>query len=157
MGLDVMVYGNIKITENEENADFTAYVIDEDWKHKIKNLQDGKGYTGDVVFRGVSYPYSSHNRFRERLIKLIGREDLLDSEGKIKWHELPPEIPFYDFINFADNEGCLDWEVSSTIYSDFEKFNEKAKLKMHEYDLMKYEIWLETFEFGKNNGVVVFT
>jgi len=49
MGLDVTTYGNIKLAENEEEADFTAYVIDEDWKHKIKNLQDGKAYTGDVV------------------------------------------------------------------------------------------------------------
>ncbi|MCB0541703.1 MAG: hypothetical protein KDE33_29630, partial [Bacteroidetes bacterium] len=84
MGLDVRTYGNIKLAENEEEADFTAYVIDEGWKHKIKNLQDGKAYTGDVVFRGVSYPYSAHNRFREKLVKLVGREDLLDNEGRIK-------------------------------------------------------------------------
>ena len=49
MGLDVRTYGNIKLAENEEDADFTAFVIDEDWKHKIKNLQDGKAYNGDVV------------------------------------------------------------------------------------------------------------
>ena len=42
MGLDVRTYGNIKLAENEEEADFTAYVIDEDWKHKIKNLQEMK-------------------------------------------------------------------------------------------------------------------
>ena len=157
MGLDVRTYGNIKLAETEEEADFIAYVIDEDWKYKIKNLQDGKSYNGDVVFRGVSYPYSTHNRFRERLIKLIDREDLLDSEGKIRWVELPSEIPFYDLINFADNEGCLDWEVSSTIYNDFEKFKEKAKLEMNECDFSKYETWLETFKSAKNDGVVVFS
>ena len=157
MGLDVRTYGNIKLAENEEEADFTAYVIDEDWKHKIKNLQDGKAYTGDVVFRGVSYPYSAHNRFREKLVRLVGREDLLDNEGRIKWGELPSEIPFYDLINFADNEGCLDWEVSNTIYSDFEKYNEKAKLEMNEYYYSKYETWLETFKSVKNDGVVVFS
>ena len=37
MGLDVRTYGNIKLAETEEEADFTAYVIDEDWKYKIKN------------------------------------------------------------------------------------------------------------------------
>lgn len=157
MGLDVRTYGNIKLAENEKDADFTAYVINEDWKHKIKNLQDGKGYIGDVVFRGVSYPYSAHNRFREKLIKLIDRQDLLDIEGKIKWAELPSEIPFYDLINFADNEGCLDWEVSNTIYSDFVKYNEKAKLEMNEYDYSNYKTWLETLKFAKNAGVVVFS
>lgn len=157
MGLDVKTYGNIKLAENEEDADFTAFVIDEDWKHKIKNLQDGKAYNGDVIFRGVSYPYSAHNIFREKLVKLVGREELLDSKGKIKWNELPADIPFYDLIYFADNEGCLDWEVSNTIYSDFEKFNEKAKLEMNEDDYSKYETWLETFKSAKNDGVVVFS
>ena len=70
-----------------------------------------------------------------------------------------PEIPFYDLINFADNEGCLDWEVSQTLYADFEKYNEKAKLKMNEYDFdyKIYKTWLETFKAAKNNGVVVFS
>lgn len=157
MGLDVRTYGNIKLAENEEDADFTAFVINEDWKHKIKNLQDGKAYSGDVVFRGVSYTYSAHNRFREKLVKLVGCEDLLDNKGKIKWSELPFEIPFYDLINFADNEGCLDWEVSNIIYSDFEKYNEKAKSEMNEYDYSKYETWMKTFKSAKNDGVVVFS
>ena len=30
-----------------------------------------------VFFRGVSYPYSAHNRFREMLVKLVDRTDLL--------------------------------------------------------------------------------
>lgn len=156
MGLDVKTYGNIKLTENQEEVVFTAYVIDEAWEWKIKHLQNGKSYTGDMIYRGVSYPYSAHNRFREKLVKLVGREDLLDDMGKIKWDELPPETPFYDFIDFADNEGCLDWEVSNTIYSDFEKYNDKAKLEMNEYDYSRYETWLETFKSAKNDGVVVF-
>ena len=144
------------LAENEEEADFTAFVIDEDWKYKIKNLQDGKAYTGDLIFRGISYPYSSHSRFREKLIKLIGRDDLLDNKKEIKWNELTPEIPFYDLIDFADNEGCLDWEISAKIYSDFEKFNDKAKSEMNVYDYSEYETWLETFKSAKNYGVVVF-
>jgi len=166
MGLDVRTYGNIKLIGNntdnintDNNVDFIAYVIDDEWKYKIKNLEYGRGYSGDVIFRGVSYPYSTHNRFRERLIKLIGRDDLLDDTGdRIKWNELPTEIPFHDLINFADNEGCLDWEVSSIIYSDFEKYNEKAKSEMGEYYYEKYKIWLETFKSAAHNkGVVVFS
>ncbi|MBK9223350.1 MAG: hypothetical protein IPO16_14705 [Saprospiraceae bacterium] len=110
-----------------------------------------------LFFRGVSYPYSAHSRFREKLVKLVGREDLLGIKDEIKWSQLPAEIPFYDLINFADNEGCLDWEVSNTIYSDFEKYNDKAKLEMNEYDYSNYETWLKTFKSAKNNGVVVFS
>lgn len=50
MGLVVITYGNVKITENQEDADFTAFVIDEDWKYKIKNLQYGKAYIGDFKY-----------------------------------------------------------------------------------------------------------
>ena len=157
MGLYVKVYGNIKLAENEEDANFKAFVIDEDWNYKIKNLQDGKNYTGEVLYCGVSYSCSMHNRFRERLVKLVGREDLLDGEGKIKWAELPIDIPFYDFIDFADNEGCLDWEVSNTIYSDFVKYNEKAKLEMDYHFYTLYETWLETFMSAKDGNVVVFS
>lgn len=155
MGLDVRVYSNLK-REKENNSDFKAYVLEKDWEYKIKNLEKNKYYSGDVVFRGISYSYSSHNRFREKLVNLINRTDLLNSEGKIIWDNMPNNIPFYDLINFADNEGCLDWEVSETIYSDFKKFNRKAKKEMNEYDYSSYQEWLETFKISKNKGVVVF-
>lgn len=157
MGLDVRVYKNVKITDNEEYHDFFACVIDDKWKHKIKNLQENKRYTGNRAFVGISYNYSYHSRFREVLIRLIERADLLDAQGKIDWNNLDSKIPFYDFIDFADNEGCLDWEISAIIFSDFEKYNEKAKQELNEYDYSNYEKWLETFKIAKDNGVVVFS
>lgn len=158
MGLEVTTYGNIKLAQNEEDADFVAYVISDDWRIKVRNLQYGKGYNGDAVFEGVSCSYSAHSRFREELIKLINRGDLLDGKGKIKWVEIPNEIiPFHEFIYFADNEGCLDWEVSLVIYNDFKRFNNKAKLEMSEYYYSMYETWLETFRCAKDYGVVVFS
>ena len=157
MGLDIRVYKDIKLTENREEADFVAYVIDSSWRHKIKNLQENKSYVGRLAHRGISYPYSAHSRFRESLVKLVDRMDLLDSRGQIRWDKLTPEVPFYDLINFADNEGCLDWEISASIYRDFEKFNEKAKSEMDELDYKRYKIWLETFKESKDNGVVVFS
>lgn len=156
MGLDVKVFNNISIS-NESEGDFKAYVIDNSWEYKIKNLEKDKYYIGDFLFRGVSYPYSEHNRFREKLIKLIKRVDLLDSDGRIKWGELPKNIPFYDFIDFADNEGCLDWEISTVIYNDFNKFKDVAKLEMCNIDYAYYNTWLDTFKKASiNKGVVVF-
>lgn len=159
MGLDVSVYGKIRISKNNEDCDFTAFVIDDRWNHKIKNLKPGSHYCGDLIFDGVSYAYSSHSRFRELLVKLIEREDLLNSSGEIKWEELQDQhIPFYDFIDFADNEGCLDWEISGKIYSDFEKYNDAAKHSMAENEYYRYEQWRKTFEVAhKNFGVVVFS
>ena len=59
-----------------------------------KELFIGKAYNSDVVFRGVSYPYYAHNRFRETLVKLVDRQDLLDSRGRIKWDALPLKYHF---------------------------------------------------------------
>lgn len=156
MGLDVSVYKNIKLAKNEEESDFQAYVSDDNWKRKIKNLQEDAYYVGDMA-KVISYAYSSHNRFREQLIKLIGRADLLDNEGHIKWNELPEDLPFINFIDFADNEGCLDWEVSKTIYDDFAKYKEKAENELNQYELGNYLKWLSAFDMSRNNGVVVFS
>jgi hypothetical protein len=157
MGLDIKVYKNISITTDYENSDFYCNVIDDEWLYKIKNLQSKKYYKGDVVFRGISYPYSQHSRFRETLIKLIDREDLLDSEGKIIWDKLSNDVPFEAFINFADNDGCLDFEVSNTIYLDFEKYSNKANRQLGQWNLEYYSTWLETFKIAKDNGVVVYS
>jgi len=157
MGLSVKVYVNIKPSEFEEDADFVAYVMQHDWKHRIKNLEYDKGYNGDVlVGKGVNYGYSSHNRFRESLMKVMGRADLLDGEGKIKWSPLPKDLPFYDLIWFADNEGCLDWEISETIHADFVLFDKAAKKILSDYEYNIYKTWMETFAAAKANGVVVF-
>lgn len=157
MGLSVSVYQNIeKISEGSEDFSFSAYVIDPNWAHKIKNLESGQSYKGDCVYNGVSYSCSTHNRFREQLINVIGRKDLLGDDNKILWGKLTVDIPFYDFIDFADNEGCLDWETSAKIYEDFVKWNLLAQCTMDEYYYSKYSQWLKTFEVGKDRGVVVF-
>jgi len=158
MGLDVKVYGNIKLAEKEEDdVDFVAYVIDDRWQYKIKNLKLGESYYGDCICNGVSYPYSYHNRFREKLILLIGKPELLDADGKIKWKQLSPEIPFYDFIDFADNEGCLDWEISEKIYKDFDRYKKKAKVEFSESAYSYYKVWMRTFKIAsENQGVVKF-
>jgi len=157
MGLSVRVYQNIKLANNNEDYDFEAYVIDKEWEFKIKNLEKGSVYTGKIVNRSISYSYSAHSRFRETLIKLIGRNDLLKSNNEIDWEKLSKDIPFYDFINFADNEGVLDWEISDKIHNDFEKYKAKAIDFYSELEINRYLEWLKVFKLAKNKGVVVFS
>jgi len=156
MGLSVSVYANYNITEDEEQYDFKAFVIDDYWLYKIKNLVNRAYYNADRIYRGVNYSYGNHNRFRETLIRLIDKVEYLDSKGHIIFEILPPDMPFEAFIDFADNEGCLDFEISEIIFNDFLKYNDKAKTILNEYYFL-YEIWMKTFEIAKNNkGVVVF-
>ena len=161
MGLSVRVYKNIKRTDNDDDCNFTSYVIDENWRYKVKNLEYDKNYKGDCTDANVSYAYSTHNRFRETLIKIIGRNDLLLKDGKIDWVNLEHEkdMPFYELINFADNEGCLDFEISSILYNNFIEWKDKAVkfLANDDYTKGNYLKWLDVFEVGKDNGVVVFS
>lgn len=161
MGLSVSVYQNIKLSKNEDDHDFIAYVIDPNWKHKVKNLEYDCSYIGDICNCGISYTYGTHNRFRENLIKLIGRNDLLLNDSTIDWGKLEEEkeITFYDFIDFADNEGCLDWGVNAKLYEDFKNWHGKAMdfgkdvFYFNDY----YNEWLEIFNQGKKeNSVIVF-
>lgn len=157
MGLAVYVYKDVKRTDVDYDVDFFAYVINESWKHKVKNLEYDKGYKGSDCFSFVSYSYRNHSRFREFLLKVISREDLLN-DGRIIWEKLVIEkdLPFYDFINFADNEGCLDWEISGKIFKDFIKFkNNMLSTEADVYFKNMYENWMETFEHGKEKGSVV--
>jgi len=70
---------------------------------------------------------------------------------------IPKNIPFYDFIDFADNEGVLDWEISNKIYNNFKKFKGKANDFYSGFSLTRYLEWLNVFELAKDNGVVVFS
>ncbi len=161
MGLSVKVYQNIQETTSED-YDFSAYVIDDDWKWKIKNLKEGQRYTGKLVDNEIHCPYSAHGRFRENLLKLTGNEDCLTEKGLINWHKIHNELPFYDFINFADNEGCLDWQVSEVIYCDFLDWELEAKNfdttknNAHPFFYERYKQWFSVFEKAKEMGVVVF-
>lgn len=168
MGVSISVYDDVKIIdEQNENEDmdysFQVYVSldEEDQKFKVKNLEYGRYYEG-VGVDGIDYSYSTHNRFREYLMKLIGREDLLDDDGKIKWEILSDnsDIPFYNLINFSDCEGCFDWEISQKLYKDFETFNEKNKEMSYflfGYYQQYYHRWLDiTKEGSKVNSVVNF-
>lgn len=158
MGLSVRVYSNIELcSEDDDNCCFVAYVLDDKWLHKIKNLEQDKCYTGKCICNKIDYAYSTHNRFREALLKLIGRIDLLDANEKVIFKELNSTIPFYEFIDFADNEGCLDWEISEKILLDFESFMPDAIKKLTPYWLSYYKDWRITFNAAaKKKGVVVF-
>lgn len=156
MGLSIKVYNNLKIADENQDNSFEIYVIDESWKNKVKNFEYGKSYTGDLINDSLSYPYSSHGRFREALIRLIQREDLLDAEGRIKWNELPSDLPFIDLICFADNEGCLDFEVAKNLFEDFEQWKLDAEKYLSEYELEIYKKWKQICKDASNNGVIVF-
>lgn len=162
MGLYVSVYIDVKIAKKKDEYAFTAYVIDGKWRHKVKNLEYNKNYTGELAEISLKYSYSTHNRFREILIKIIGMLHLLNADNRINWVKADKlkSFPFSEFIIFADNEGCIDFETNSIIYKDFVKWKSKAMeyLKEDDYFRQAYLNWLDIFKESKNiNSVVVFS
>jgi len=116
MGLDITVYQKIKKASEkkikEDAYDFEAFVISDCWKDRVKNLEYGQFYVGKSV-GSHSTGYGSHRFFRDNLCDVVGIPKT--------WTEIDGDKtkPFYELINFADNEGCLDWEVSENLYNDF--------------------------------------
>lgn len=162
MGLDINIYKNVKVVEGDRQDDdfewdFIAYVIDDRWKFKIKNLEEDKSYVGDRLDElSFGYSYGTHSWFRNHLCSLVLDKPL----GKF-YDEMNEDMDFIELIDFADNEGCLDWEVSEKLYNDFVKWDEKAKeyLKGEEEARHFYRIytnWLEAFKAAKDKGVIEF-
>jgi hypothetical protein len=160
MGLSVTVYENVQITDSED-FDFCAYVIDDSWKCKIENLKYGAKYTGYAI-NNFSYSYRAHGFFRAYLLKIAGREDLIKPDGRVDYEKLYSEksdnIPFFDLIDFADNEGCLDWDFAKKILKDFESY---AGKRIHEEDVYMYNVysrWHKAFKLASEcNGVICFS
>lgn len=162
MWLWVKVFKDVKEITDVDGYDFIAYVIDENWKYKIKNLKEYGYCQGKRTESQVNYSCSTHNRFREHLLKIIGRNDLLLTDGKIDWVKLEKEteIPFYELINFSDNQGCLDFEMCRILYQNFIDYKDKAikYFEKNDHFLSSYLNWVNVFKDGKEtNSVVVFS
>lgn len=153
MGLDVKVFKNVKMTRSNE-YDFIANVIDENWNDRIRNLKKGCRYIGNRIKDvEISYPCSYHNLFRDELCRILGfKED---------WREsiLPNKTPFYEFFEFADNDGCIDWETSEDLWRDFKNYMSIILKTFESAELKKtYMDWLKIFEIAKNeNSVIVYS
>ena len=157
MGLSVRIYQNYSIVQDKEDYDFKAYVVDENWLDRIKNLVSGANYKGDLICRTISYSCSYHNDFRRLLCEMLGfeKDDWLKENGKIN-----KDTPFFEFFEFADNEGCIDFETSKELHKDFLIWHTKFSTLYKDlgvFVLDQYDLWLETFKLGKENGVVVFS
>lgn len=159
MGLDVTVHKGVSLQkEGSENYDFVAYVIDDNWLGRIKNLQNMGRYKSSMKKRVLSYPCSSHNDFRREICSMLGMEP---DEWIVDNKDWDYSKPFSEFFQFADNDGCMDWETASKLYDDFYSHSESFKDHLSSMDRVsasyyqdKYDAWTTIFLMAKNKGVV---
>lgn len=74
---------------------------------------------------GISLPYSTWGSFRTLLASLV--DENYTSHNYWLDNGTFADKPFYEIINFADNEGCFDYKICEELIKDFEQFYDKAQ------------------------------
>ena len=142
MGLTVKLHTGLTETDINDYT-FSAYVIDKDWKHYIKNLTYDGYYKAEKSEMLFEYPCSYHNSFRRELCMIIGKDK---DAWFCDYSEWDNTLPFSKFFQFADNDGCLDWETCYELYRDFYNYQAIAKEKLNKTYYETYSWWLKAFK-----------
>lgn len=103
-------------------------------------------------FRAGSY--GGYNAFREELANMVGR-----SAGHYWGGDGNPDWPFYELVNFADNEGTLDWVCAKALLDDFLQYRDEfARRNPPEKNwwLETYDDWITGLRLAADHGLVVF-
>lgn len=147
MGLDISAYRGLTKLDVVFNSDgelldaathlpiteyFKAYV-NSDFPGRENWIEHGAVYSFTYHERVFSRSYSGYSRWRETLSKVAGYPPVHLGNGKFShaaaaWENLvEPDAPFYELINFADNEGVIGPETAARLLRDFRAFDGRAK------------------------------
>lgn len=156
MGLSVTLHKGVSPSPLNDNGDFMAYQTDEMFLYNSTALQDGAWYVSKKQEHVIDYAYSSHRVFREKLASLIGltAEQIWATPSKYKHN------PFFKFINFADNEGVIDWISAKEIAADFVKYKDDAQKDFANdvHFINAYQSWMDGFlKCAKKGNVIEFS
>jgi hypothetical protein len=176
MGLDISMYRKIEFVRAPANED-----DEPEWQTEIQIRGNLKGfesrftgatgiyrYASSASFRAGSY--SGYNEWREQLAKLAGypqRERTDRYEGTRALHAAgaweADEGPFWELINFADNEGAIGAEVSAKLSHDFIEWRDRAQVFAESlgiltggYFMENYNDFARAFAMAADGGVVLF-
>lgn len=165
MGLSVKIFKNVfckgvEMPDSyEEGRAFKAVQIDESFYPRSSDLKKGQYYIAlDSIDNPLSYPYSLHNCFRRELMRMTGTSVFQWENGK-----LPETADFHEFLEFADNDGCISWTTSKEIFKDLDIYHTRAM--KHKPELMDqasfiniYNAWRDIFRIGSApQNVVVYS
>lgn len=71
--------------------------------------------------------------------------------------ETGAELPFYELIWFADNEGCISSEAAAALLADFETHADQYRPEGYEdYFRQKYEDWTNACRLASDSGLIEF-
>lgn len=113
--------------------------------------------TETYAFRAGSY--SGYGAWRQDLAAQFNPTTLSQDAHGLTMSEPDPELPFYELIWFADNEGCIGPEAARDLLDDFRQHASKYRPRRDDpfhYFTEKYVDWTRAFELAADGGLVDF-
>lgn len=151
----------------EEDGHWAAFAYDgfERSTRGLKGMGDrlvGPGFKGGHCyaetpeteahgFRAGSY--GGHGQFRQALAEVVGAtlEDY--------WHGDDFDLPFYELINFADNEGTIGPEAAGDLLADLRKYRDAFREAFPaggSWFAVVYDDWTTACELASQDGLISF-
>lgn len=162
MGLDIVAHSKIEpVTDLPEDEDdryeagfIRAYVLT-GFDQSLRGLEDGQWYrsTGDTL-HFCAGSYSGYNHFREALSRAV-----YDVDPATVWAnpDAYRDRPFFELINFADNEGTIGPEAAADLAADFDEWADTVHERLDDdYYRAKYDEWRAAFHLAAGSGLVNF-
>lgn len=181
MGLDITAYRGLKKLEDcvfnsegypidrqteEEIYAFRPY-DNTDFPGRIGSLEGRAFYSYEEYQDVFSRSYGSYNRWRDDLAKLAGYPvggitifGVFEKRHTSSvWNGDITEGPFYELINFADNEGTLGPEVCAKLLRDFQNFDSRAASfeASDKWFYQHYTDFLRGLELAADRGAIKFS
>lgn len=157
MGLDIQAFASADPWADAPEDLGTDLYVNPDFPTRADGLVTGKYITGDSFnFRAGSY--SGYNAWRREMARLV------ETTPEALWELDPAEksdVPFYELIHFADNEGVIGPETSAKLAKDFGALRDKAQdfepsEGPKDWFLRNYEYFAFAFFLASKSGAVRF-
>ena len=167
MGVCIQAYVNIKKKdavegEYDDSMNHIKAYVNPDFTGRADDIKNGACYEFDDVEDGLSLSYGGYNLWRNELAKLAGwpiypelSDNPKQSYAASAWRASGG--PFWELINFADNEGVIGGAVSAKLAKDFSDYQVKADEHHDEFFRTIYSQMRKCFEAAANSGLVNFS
>lgn len=178
MGLDITAYSNLKVVTAEEHdakdedwceeGDHVTAFADAVFPRSFRGLEGwdlteiGHGFRGGLCYatgertetiRFRAGSYGGYGMWRRDLAEFVGHDLEGDYWGTTDDLE---NLPFYELLNFADNEGCIGPEAAKDLLADFQTHGERYRATHDDYFVAKYDDWTRACELASQDGLISF-
>ena len=160
MGLDISAYQRVTFVRERKDGEHydcnrETYLYNMPEFSARCELPEGIYATSGDVDGFACGSYGRYGKWREALAALVGvsTDDIWNGP-----EDIAKATPFYELINFADNEGTIGPAVSAKLAADFDKYAERAAGHRPDWPSWHetYEDFRKAFHLAANGGVVQF-